>query len=119
MKAWKVLTNGRYSCSANAEIALHYPVGVTVRPEKDMPPLFAFKTKEQAEDWTSQSNYLIVPCRVKLSRTKFKYMIDGGWYMLKENLMRIWKRRPSNLYYSNWTSPPDGTIFCSQITCLE
>ena len=120
MKAWKVISWDRISCSAilweNSNCAIHYPVNVEVFPKIKGSKIFVFKNRIDAETFSGY-NYLIgfssliVPCIAK-NAVKVKWICNIG----SDHIKDFWKKRSKSDYKSK---APKGTYLAESITCLE
>jgi len=125
MKAYKVIRRStRESAIVFGNASSYYPVGVKVKPKENMPPIFAFKTREDAHNWVGkilygEENLLIVEATVTLSKTKFRYMKNQGWWDSLVTLQNWWKKRGTAKFYEWDMELVSGTILCSSITCVE
>ena len=115
--AWKVLRPDRTSAVARGKYRLEYPVGVRVTPAEGSNWVLAFRNEEAAQLFADTEGridgqpMLVVSAEVEqMDVDTYRISMHADETMLD----RYWRDKPGILQY-----PPNGTIFCSAITCLE
>ena len=123
-------------CSAlilSNQVKVHYLVGKWVKPKLEGSKLMVFDNEYNAVKWArswnrnSYYNLMVVKCYVKYPVKRYLFKVEDIFdCYVKRTFIKFWKKW-KNLRRSKLRSTsisisgniPDGTVYVSQVKCLE
>ena len=121
---YKVLTSARKSASLleNHGFSTYYPVRKWTRAKVRGTPLFVFDNLEDAKFFAGGDSKLIKRCYIKKSRSKYLGRLAGFgcvWPAVNPTAAGWRKQWKKDLKEGICLTPIKGTVFASQVFCVE
>lgn len=127
---YKAIRSNRHSV-LNTAMPVTYPANKWAKPRIKGTPLMVFEHREQAEKFVSGQvdrvpslSLIVVPCHIKKMRNKVKWLNWNIDLMNRNDIMAFWRCRTRSqiekfYQYSAFDNFIQGTVFASEVKCLE